>query len=124
MYELIKNVHILLAALTGLGLLARIGLVATESPHLQNKLVVLGFMAIDISLVALGVVLAIMIPKEALANGWLLAKVVAWFFMFGAVFYGVKIAQQKTIRIAATSVGFLLFLYIMAVAKQHAPLPF
>ena len=126
MYEIIKHTHMLLAALTGAALLCRIVLIALDSPLLKQKLLILGFMAVDISLVALGVTLAIMIPNKevTLANGWLIAKIVAWGAMFAAVLYGVKIAQKQAIRIAAVCTGFVLYLYIMAVAHHHSPLLF
>ncbi len=126
MYEIIKSAHMLLAVLTGAGLLARLILVALQSPKLNNRLLILGFMAVDISFIALGVLLAIMIPNKeiTLANGWLIAKIIAWMGMFGAVLYGVKIAKQQPVRIAAICVGIVLYLYIMAVAHNHTPFPF
>lgn len=126
MYDIIKHSHMLLAAFTGVGLLCRILLIALQSPLLEKKALILGFMAVDISLVALGVTLVIMLPNKeiVLANGWLSAKVVAWFFMFASVIYGVKIAQKQPIRIASVSLGFVLYLYILAAAHNHSPLFF
>lgn len=126
MYEIIKHTHMLLAILTGAALLSRILLVTMQSPLLKKKLLIVGFMAIDISVVALGITLVIMIPNKeiAFANGWLTAKVVAWLMMFGAVIYGVKIAQKQSIRIASVCTGFALYLYILAAAHKHSALFF
>lgn len=126
MYDIIKHSHMLLAALTGAGLLCRIVLIATRSPLINKKPLILGFMAIDISLVVLGISLAVMLPNKeiVLANGWLNAKIVAWLTMFASVIYGVKIAQKQPIRIAAVSFGFVLYVYIFAVAHNHSTLLF
>lgn len=126
MYDIIKHAHMLLAVLTGTALICRILLLAIQSKLLNNKLLILGFMAIDISLVALGVGLAIMLPNKeiVLANGWLSAKIIAWFVMFTSVVYGVKIASKQPIRIASVSFGFVLYIYILAVAHNHSPLFF
>lgn len=124
MYETIKTLHILLAGITGLGLLLRIFLVATNSQLMTNKVVTLSYAAVDALIIFLGIYLVIMIPNKefTLGNGWLAAKLAAWTLMFATVFYGVKIAKKQAIRIASVCAGFVLYLYIIAVAHHHSPL--
>ena len=124
MQDLIRNAHMLLGTLVGVALFARLILVGAQSPLVARKPLVLGFMAVDVLTFLFGVVLALQLPAVAVENGWLMAKVVAWFALFITVFSAMRFVRKTPLKMAMLVIGLAIYAYIMAVAHGKQPWPF
>ena len=118
---MLKNVHVLLAVVTGLGFLMRSVWAFTAPDRLQQKWVRIAPHVIDTLLLLAGVVLVINLSMS-FTDSWLVAKLVGLIAYIG---FGVMTLRGSgTVRAVGFVCALLCLGYIFAVAltKQTWPL--
>jgi len=118
---MLKNIHILLAALSISGFIARGILMLRDSPLLSARWVRVAPHIIDTLLLAAGIWLAVRISQYPFVDGWLTAKVfgIVAYIVVGAI--GLRYGRTKRIRAVAWIGAILIFLYIIGVAVTRSP---
>jgi uncharacterized membrane protein SirB2 len=123
-YTALKTLHLATIALTlALFLLRGIWMMA-DSPRLKARWVRVVPHLNDTLLLASGIGLAVLLQQYPLVHGWLTAKLFALiaYIVLGTV--ALKRGKTKSQRIAAWIAALLVFGYMVAVARTHAPFPF
>jgi uncharacterized membrane protein SirB2 len=120
---LLKDLHVAFAYLTVASFVARGLLSIAESPLRNAKWIKIAPHVIDTFLLLFGIALAVTLAISPLANGWLMAKIVALVAYIG---FGVMAMRAKTRRLKI--VGFVAAIaavgYIFAVAYSKQVMPF
>jgi uncharacterized membrane protein SirB2 len=117
----IKNLHVILAALSILGFIARGILMLRDSPILTARWVRIAPHIIDTLLLVAGIWLAVRIQQYPFVDGWLTAKVlgIVAYVVVGAI--GLRYGRTKPIRVIAWVGAIVIFLYIIGVAVTRSP---
>jgi len=123
LYPLVKDLHMTLAAVSVIGLVARsaMGLRARGLPHGMLTDVVPHI--VDTVLLASGIALAVIIGVSPTASPWLAAKLgaVVVYIILGSL--AVKRLRRRAARATALFGALLVIAYIVAVAFHKSPLP-
>lgn len=93
------------------------------SPLLQQRWVKILPHVVDTALLLSAIALAIMLSISPLSSPWLMVKILALlvYILLGTI--AIKRGKTRNIRIAAWLSAQLVFIYIVAVAITHNPLP-
>ena len=123
-YLVLKQLHLVTIALTLALFLVRGGWMMAGSPRLQARWVRIVPHVNDTLLLASGIGLAVMLQQYPFVHGWLTAKFLALilYIVLGTV--ALKRGRTRSVRIAAWIAALLVFGYMLAVARTHAPFPF
>lgn len=78
---------------------------------------------VDTALLLSAVTLAIQLSISPLSNPWLMAKIIALLLYIFLGTIAIKRGRTKEIRLSAWLAAQLVFIYIVAVALSHNPLP-
>jgi uncharacterized membrane protein SirB2 len=123
-YNLLKQLHLAtIAASLALFVLRGFWMMAS-SPRLKARWVRIVPHVNDTLLLASGISLAVLIEQYPLVHGWLTAKLVALLLYIGLGTVALKRGKTRSQRIAAWGAALLVFGYMLAVARAHAPFPF
>jgi uncharacterized membrane protein SirB2 len=123
-YAALKSLHLATLVIT-LTLFVLRGLwMMTDSPRLHARWTRIVPHVNDTVLLASGLGLAIMLQQYPLVHGWLTAKFFALiaYIVLGTV--ALKRGRTRGQRVAAWVAALLVFGYMVAVARAHAPWPF
>jgi uncharacterized membrane protein SirB2 len=117
----LKNLHMLFAALSITGFIARGILMLRDSPILAARWVRIAPHIIDTLLLAAGIWLSVRIQQYPFVDGWLTAKVlgIVAYIVVGAI--GLRYGRTKRIRAIAWVGAIVIFLYIIGVAVTRSP---
>ena len=120
-YLVLKTLHLTTIALTLALFVLRGAWMIADSPQLQARWVRILPHVNDTLLLASGLGLAIMLQQYPLVHGWLTAKFFALiaYIMLGTI--ALKRGKTKMQRIIAWVAALLVFGYMVAVARAHAP---
>lgn len=123
-YTLVKHLHLATIAVTLALFVLRGAWMMTGSSRLQARWVRIVPHVNDTLLLASGLGLAVLIGQYPLVHGWLTAKLLALiaYIVLGTI--ALKRGRTRTQRIAAWIAALLVFGYMVAVARAHAPFPF
>ncbi len=123
-YAALKSLHLATLVIT-LTLFVLRGLwMMTDSPRLHARWARIVPHVNDTVLLTSGLGLAIMLQQYPLVHGWLTAKFFALiaYIVLGTV--ALKRGRTRGQRVAAWVAALLVFGYMVAVARTHAPWPF
>ena len=123
-YTLLKHLHLTTIVVT-LALFVLRGLwMMADSPRLKARWVRVVPHVNDTLLLASGLGLAFLMQQYPLVHGWLTAKLFALiaYIVLGTI--ALKRGKTRKVRIAAWVAALLVFAYMVAVARAHAPWPF
>ena len=120
-YLVLKTLHLTTIALTLALFVLRGAWMIADSPQLQARWVRILPHVNDTLLLSSGLGLAIMLQQYPLVHGWLTAKFFALiaYIMLGTI--ALKRGKTKMQRIIAWVAALLVFGYMVAVARAHAP---
>lgn len=120
---LLKTVHVTCAALSLSGFALRGAWMLRGSPLLHARLTRILPHIIDTTLLGSALWLAFRIEQYPFVHAWLTAKVLALlaYIVLGTV--ALKRGKTKTVRAVTFVLALAVFLYIVAVARTHNPLP-
>lgn len=121
-YLMIKNIHLLMIALSIAGFVFRGILMTINSPLLQAKLVRILPHVIDTALLVSGIWLATLLSQYPFTDGWLTAKLLALIAYIGLGVVALRRGRTKAIRLTAFVAALLCFAYMAKVAMTHDPL--
>jgi uncharacterized membrane protein SirB2 len=123
-YLLLKQLHLATIAITLTLFLLRGAWMVMGSSLLQARWVRIVPHLNDTLLLASGIALAVLMQQYPLVHGWLTAKFFALivYIVLGTI--ALKRGKTKAQRIAAWFAALLVFGYMVAVARAHAPFPF
>jgi uncharacterized membrane protein SirB2 len=123
-YSLIKNLHLATIALTLALFVLRGAWMMADSPRLQARWVRIVPHVNDTLLLSSGIALAVLVQQYPLVHGWLTAKFFALiaYILLGTI--ALKRGKTRMQRIIAWIAALLVFGYMVAVARAHAPFPF
>jgi uncharacterized membrane protein SirB2 len=117
-FATLKTIHVTTVALSWLMFLVRGVWMLSGSPMLERRWVRVVPHVNDTLLLAAGVWMAILLRQIPGVSPWLTAKVVAL-----VVYVGLGAVALRRRRLSAWIAAQLVFLYIVAVALAHDPLP-
>jgi uncharacterized membrane protein SirB2 len=123
-YLLLKQLHLATIAITLTLFLLRGAWMMMGSSLLQARWVRIVPHVNDTLLLTSGIALAVLMQQYPLVHGWLTAKFFALivYIVLGTI--ALKRGKTKAQRIAAWFAALLVFGYMVAVARAHAPFPF
>jgi uncharacterized membrane protein SirB2 len=123
-FVLLKQLHLATIAITLVLFVLRGLWMMADSPRLQARWVRIAPHVNDTLLLASGIGLAAIMQQYPLVHGWLTAKVLALlaYIVLGTV--ALKRGRSKGQRVAAWVAALVVFAYMVAVARAHAPFPF
>jgi uncharacterized membrane protein SirB2 len=95
-----------------------------ESPLLKRKVVRIFPHIIDTCLFASGLTMALTYYEAFYTHAWLVAKLTALvlYIVMGSI--ALKYGKTKKIRMCSLMVSWLIFFYIVIVARTQSPIPF
>ena len=117
-FATLKAVHVTTVAASWLMFFVRGLWMLAGSPLLERRWVRVAPHVNDTVLLAAGVWMAVLLRQYPGTHGWLSAKVIALF-----VYVGLGAVALRRRRLALWIAAQLVFLYIVAVALAHDPLP-
>ena len=122
-FAVLKTVHVSAVAVSyALFVLRGVWMIA-ESPRLAARWVRVVPHLNDTVLLAAGIWMAILIRQYPGTDAWLTAKVIALIVYIGLGMLAMRPRRSKRARITAWCAAQLVFVYIVAVALTHDPLP-
>lgn len=124
MYAVLKQIHILCAAISIIGFIIRGVLRIADSPALQKKWIRILPHIVDTVLLLSAIGLMISIQQYPFVNGWLTAKLLGLLLY---IFLGVvtlRMAKSKPAQIGVYLLAIATFIYIGTVAITKTPMPF
>jgi uncharacterized membrane protein SirB2 len=123
-YLVLKTLHLTTIVLTLALFVLRGAWMIADSPRLQARWVRIVPHVNDTLLLSSGLGLAIMLQQYPLVHGWLTAKFFALiaYILLGTI--ALKRGKTRMQRIIAWIAALLVFGYMVAVARAHAPFPF
>lgn len=119
--EVVKQVHVASALLSGCGFFLRGLWMMRESPLLQARLTKIAPHVLDTVLLVSAIVLASKWGWAALEMPWLLAKIVALLLYIVLGTLALKRGRTKTVRMVAWLAALGVFVYIVMVALTKTP---
>ena len=122
-YIAIKFVHVGCVAISYALFVVRGAWMLRESGLLQRRWVKVVPHAVDSVLLVSAIALALMSHQYPLVNNWLTAKVAGLLIYIGLGTVALKRGKTRATRIAAWIAAQAVFIYIVAVAFTHRPLP-
>ena len=122
-YAALKLAHVCCVSISYLMFVGRGILMLRASPLLQRAWLRLAPHVVDTLLLVSAIALAIMSRQYPLAQGWLTAKVAGLVVYIGLGTIALKRGKTRGTRVAAWFAAQAVFLYIVAVALTHRPLP-
>lgn len=122
-YTVIKYVHVICAALSYAGFVARGVLMIRAAPLLRARWLRIAPHVVDTLLLASAIALAVMSHQYPFVQPWLTAKVLALVLYIGLGMMALTRGRTKRGRVVAWIAAQLVFLYIVAVAVTRTPLP-
>ena len=122
-YAALKLTHVCCVSISYLMFVGRGILMLRASPLLQRAWLRLAPHVVDTLLLVSAIALAIMSRQYPLAQGWLTAKVAGLVVYIGLGTIALKRGKTRGTRVAAWFAAQAVFLYIVAVALTHRPLP-
>lgn len=93
------------------------------SPIMQQRWTKITPHVVDTALLLSAITLAIQYSISPLSNPWLMAKIIALLLYIFLGTIALKRGKTRTIRVAAWLSAQVVFIYIVAVALTHNPLP-
>lgn len=123
-YLLVRQVHVICAALSIAGLVLRGALMMRGSVLLQAKFARVAPHVVDTLLLASALALSLQSGQYPFAQGWLTAKLAALvaYIVLGTV--ALKRGRTKSVRTVAFWLALLAYLYIVSVALTRNPAGF
>jgi len=123
-YLIVRQVHVLCAALSIAGFALRGVLMLRDSALLQSRIARAAPHVVDTLLLASAVVLSWQSAQYPFAQGWLTAKLLALvaYIVLGTV--ALKRGRTKGVRAAALALALLAAFYIVSVAVTRDPAGF
>lgn len=119
----IKYLHISCALLSYTLFVLRGFWMLRASAMLQHKLTKILPHIIDTALLLSAIALAYQMSLSPLESPWLMAKIIALLAYIGLGTIALKRGKTRKIRISTWLAAQLVFIYIVAVAFSHNPLP-
>lgn len=123
-YAAIKHLHLTTIAVTFTLFVLRGIWMMADSPRLQARWVRVLPHINDTLLFSSGLALAILLGQYPFVDGWLTAKFLALLVYISLGTIAIKRGKTRGQRIAAWIAALLVFAYMVAVARAHAPWPF
>ncbi|MDZ4202277.1 MAG: SirB2 family protein [Gallionella sp.] len=120
---LLKSIHLSCVALSFALFFLRGGLLLRGTPVMTGRYARWVPHAVDTLLLVSAVWLAVRLGVSPGNSPWLLAKIVALLLYIALGSIALKYARRRPARLAAWVSAQLVFLYIVAVALAHDPLP-
>ena len=120
----LKALHIVFALLTFLSFSMRGAWMLMESPLLKRKVVRIFPHIIDTCLLASGLTMALIYYEAFYTHAWLVAKLTALVLYIAMGSIALKYGKTKKIRMCSLIVSWLIFTYIVIVARTQSPIPF
>lgn len=120
---LLKAVHVGCVALTFVSFTTRAVWMLNESPRLATRAARVLPHVIDTVLLLSAVALMFAIHQYPVADSWLSAKVIGLMLYIALGTVALKRGKTRPTRVAALAGAYLGFVYIVAVAITHDPLP-
>jgi uncharacterized membrane protein SirB2 len=119
----IKYLHICFVLLSYILFFLRGVWMLRAAPILQHRWVKVVPHVVDTALLLSAVTLAVQLSISPLSNPWLMAKIIALLLYIFLGTIAIKRGKTPAIRLAAWLFAQLVFIYIVAVALSHNPLP-
>jgi uncharacterized membrane protein SirB2 len=119
----LKVLHIVFVLLTFLSFSLRGVWMLMESPLLKRKIVRIFPHIIDTCLLASGLTMALTYYEAFYTHSWLLAKLTALILYIATGSIALKYGKTKKIRVCSLIVSWLIFVYIVVVARTQSPIP-
>lgn len=123
-YTLLKHLHLTTIAVTFTLFVLRGVWMMADSPRLQARWVRVLPHINDTLLFSSGLALAILLGQYPFVDGWLTAKLIALLAYIVLGTFALKRGKTRGQRTAAWIAALLVFAYMVAVARAHAPWPF
>lgn len=120
---IIKYLHISSVLLSYILFFLRGVWMLRNSPVLQQRWVKVLPHIVDTALLLSAVTLAVQLSISPLSAPWLMAKIIALLLYIVLGTIAIKRGKTREIRLAAWLSAQLVFIYIVAVALSHNPLP-
>lgn len=120
----VKNIHITCVVSSYALFFLRGVWLIQGSPWMRRRWVKIIPHVIDTTLLASAITLAIGIRQYPGVDAWLTAKVIGMLFYIGVGMVAFRFGKTMRTRVAAWVAAQLVFIYIVAVALTHNPLPF
>jgi len=124
MYFALKHLHMLCAALSIVGFIARGALKLQGSNLLQKKWLRITPHVVDTVLLLSAAGLVAVTHQYPFVQGWLTAKLIGLVVYIGLGLVALRFAQTQPARAMAYLLAILTFAYIAAVAVTKSALPF
>ena len=120
----LKALHIIFALLTFVSFSLRGAWMLMESPLLKRKVVRIFPHIIDTCLLASGLTMALTYYEAFYTQAWLVTKLTALilYIVMGSI--ALKYGKTKKIRMCSLIFSWLIFFYIVIVARTQSPIPF
>ena len=124
MYLALKHLHMLCAAISIIGFIARGALKLGGSPLLQRKWLRIAPHIVDTLLLLSAFGLVFVTHQYPFVEGWLTAKLIGLVVYIGLGLVTLRFARTQPARAIAYVLAILTFAYIAVVAVTKTPLPF
>ena len=119
----LKYLHIAFVALSFSLFFLRGLWMLNSSSMLQQRWVKITPHIVDTGLLLSAIALAYQLSMSPLSTPWLMAKIIALVLYIVVGTIAIKRGKTRTIRLTAWVTALFIFLYILAVAITHNPLP-
>lgn len=121
---LLKQIHVVCAALTFISFTVRVYWRHTDSNYLRSKAVRIGPHVIDFFLLLTGLTLAIRYYGAFYQQPWLLLKLlgIILYIILGSV--ALRLGKSARSRLAAAVGAWMVFIYIVVMARSNAVIPY
>lgn len=123
-YAALKHLHLTTIAVTFTLFVLRGVWMMADSPRLQARWVRVLPHINDTLLFSSGLALAILLGQYPFVDSWLTAKLIALLAYIVLGTFALKRGKTRGQRTAAWIAALLVFAYMVAVARAHAPWPF
>ncbi len=122
--ELVKQIHILCALITGLGFLIRGLLALRQSTHLNNRFVKSAPHAIDTLLLVSGLTMVLTWHYYPTSHPWLMAKIAALLVYIGFGLLMLRFGNTQRKRLIGFTGGLATYLYMLGAAHNKSILSY
>jgi uncharacterized membrane protein SirB2 len=124
MYFALKHLHMLCAAISIIGFIARGALRIQGSALLQRKWIRIAPHIVDTLLLLSAIGLTFSIHQFPFTSAWLTAKLIGLFIYIFLGLVALRIAKTQTVRVVAYLLAIAVFFYIGSVAFSKVAWPF
>ncbi len=121
-YPQIKLVHVAAVVASGSLFLMRGLLVQAGRPWAMAAPVRFLSYSIDTALLAAAIILLVIVPAAAYANGWLAAKLALLVIYVGLGTVALRRGRTRRIRLACFVAALVVYVSMLAIARTHHPL--